>query len=163
MKTPKNLILNTQKYRKTKKGVLTNSYNHQKQRRKVNYSLKEFQNKFLTNKKFIRLFNEWIKASCIRELKPTIDRISSKKGYVKDNIQMLTWAENRFKQRMETKIFRAKKCYMGLNGKIVKVFNSQWEAIKKTGLSQGNLSMALNGKRKTCGGYNWSYDFRNNW
>ena len=41
MKTATNLIQNTQKYRKTLKGILTNSYNHQKQRREVKYSLKE--------------------------------------------------------------------------------------------------------------------------
>ena len=157
MKTPSNLLQNTQKYRKTKKGVLTNSYNHQIQRRDVKYSLKELQDKFLNNKRFIRLYNEWLKSNCKKELKPTIDRINCKKGYNLMNIHILTWAENRYKQRMETKLFRAKKCYMHLNGKIIKIFASQWMAIKETGLSQGNLSEALNGKRRTCGGYNWSY------
>ena len=157
MKTSINLIQNTQKYRKTAKGVLTNSYNHQKQRKKVEYSLSELHNMFLNNKRFIRLYNEWLKSSCIKELKPTIDRIDCRKGYTKDNIHILTWAENRYKQRMETKLFRAKKCYMYLNGKIIKTFSSQWKAIRATGLSQGNLSEALNGKRRTCGGYNWSY------
>ena len=158
MKTNINLIQNTQKYRKTPKGVLTNSYSHQKQRRYVGYSLNELQNKFLNNKRFLRLHNEWLKSGCKKELTPSVDRINCKKGYTIDNIHILTWSENKYKQRMETKIFRAKKCYMHINGKIVKVFTSQWEVVKKTGLAQGNLSMALNGKRRTCGGYNWSYD-----
>jgi len=152
------LLENTRRYRKTRKGVLTNSYNHQKERRKVEYSLKEFQEKFMDNKRFIRLHKEWLKSGCKKEMKPTVDRMNCTKGYTLNNIQILTWAENRYKQRMEFKLIRAKKCYMHLNGKIIKIFNSQREAIIKTGLSQGNLSEALNGKRRTCGGYNWSYE-----
>ena len=30
-------------------------------------------------------------------------------------------------------------------------------AVIKTGLSQGNISSCLNGKRKFCGGYEWKY------
>lgn len=156
-KTNTQLLKNTAQYRKTPKGLLTNSYNHQKNRKKTEYSLRELQDSFIKNKRFERLFKEWQKSGYKKEMKPTVDRIDCLKGYTLKNIQVLTWAENRYKQRMELKRIRARKCYMCLNGKVIKVFGSQREAVLKTGLSQGNLSEALNKKRRTCGGYNWTY------
>jgi hypothetical protein len=80
------------------------------------------------------------------------------KGYELNNIQILTWAENRYKQRFELKRIRARDVYMILDNKIIKVFKSVSNAVRATGLAQGNISSCLTGKRKTCGGYSWSYD-----
>ncbi len=98
MKSQENILNNTRKYRITKKGVLTNIYNHCKNRREIEFSLKEFQGKYI------------------------------------DDIYMLK------------------------NNKVVKVFNSQREAIITTKLNQSGISMCLNGKRNTCGGYVWVYE-----
>lgn len=148
----------TEKYRRTRKGVLTNSYGHQKARRPVEYSLAEFQGAFLNDIKFNRLYGQWLNSGCNRQLKPTVDRINCKKGYTLDNIQCLTWAENRYKQRMEIKMIRARTVYMVLGDKIVNIFKSVTDAVRKTGLHQGNISSCLHGHRKTCGGYGWSYE-----
>lgn len=147
----------TQKFRKTKKGILTNSYSKQKKRKNVEYSLIELHNKFLNDKRFDRLFNEWVKSSYNKLFIPTIDRINCKKEYSLDNIQCLTWKENRYKQRMGTNIFRAKEIVCLKDGVIVFCFKSVSDAVRKTGLMQGNISSCLTGRRKTCGGYSWQY------
>ena len=101
----------TQKYRRTKKGVLTNTYSHQKSRKKVYYTLKELHKRFFSDKKFDRVFNEWRKSGYDKQHKPTIDRINYKEPYIFRNIHCLSWAENRYKQRMEIKDMRARAVY----------------------------------------------------
>lgn len=147
----------TKKFRRTKKGVLTNSYSHQKSRKTVSYSLIELHQMFLENKRFDRLYNEWVKSGYQKNKKPTIDRINCKIGYSLNNIQCLTWEENRYKQRMETNIFRAKEVVCFKEGKIVANYKSVSDAVRCTGIMQGNLSSCLNGRRKTCGGFMWKY------
>jgi hypothetical protein len=147
----------TEKFRKTKKGILTNSYSKQKTRKNVTYTLKELHLKFLNDNRFNRLFNEWVKSNYNKEFKPTIDRINCKLDYNLDNIQCLTWSENRYKQRMETNIFRAKEIICLKDNIVVNTFRSVSDAVMKTGIMQSNISSCLTGKRKTCGGYNWQY------
>ena len=150
------LLKNTQKFRETPKGVLTNMYHKMKQRREVQFSLIEFHNRFMNDKKFIRLFNEWIDSGKDKMKKPSLDRISNKRSYTVENTQMLTWAENRHKQVMERRS-RKGKVIQYLNGKQINIFKSQREAVIKTGISQGNMSECLNGKRKHCEGFEFKY------
>ena len=64
-------------------------YHHQKARNlkkgfgKIGYSLKWLQEKYLNDKLFLRLFDEWVKSGYEKSKKPTIDRINNKKGYEK--------------------------------------------------------------------------------
>ena len=163
-KTSTKLLENTQRYRKTKKGVLTNIYNKQKERSRErgfpepNYSLQELHDKFLDDNKFNRIFREWVRSGYSKEAKPTIDRIDCLKPYKKDNIQVLNWAENRYKQRFEFKRIRAKKVYKVVGNRVVNIYKSVSHAVRETGIHQGNISSCLNGRRKTAGGYRWSYE-----
>lgn len=151
------------KYRRSPKGVLTNMYNNQKVRNikkgfgEIGYSLEWFHREFLENNKFIRLFNEWVESNYSKAKKPTIDRINNKKGYTKDNIHLLTWADNRFKQSMERRS-RKGRVYQMLNGKVINIWKSQREAYIKLNLQQSMLSLALTGKCKTAYGYEWKYE-----
>lgn len=153
---------NLNKYRKTPKGVLTNMYQHQKERNikkgfgKIGYSLDWLHKKYLKDELFLRLFDEWVKSNYSKAKKPTIDRINHKKGYQKDNIQLLSWSDNRFKQIMERRS-RKGAVLQKLNGKIVKVWSSQREAWRKLHLQQSMLSQALTGKSKTAYGFTWEY------
>lgn len=152
----------TQKYRRTKKGVLTNLYDKMRRRANIknidspNFSLEEFQNRYMSDAKFLRLFEEWEKSKYKKQYKPSIDRINNKKGYLKDNIHFLSWQENRFKQTMERRSRKGKVLQI-LNGKIIKIWSSQREAYKKLKLTQTMLSSALTGKSKTAYGYVWKY------
>lgn len=145
------------KYRKTKKGVLTNSYNAMCRRRETNFSLKEFQDKYIEDRTFNRLFEDWKRHHYSHAFKPTPDRIDCLKNYSFDNLHWLSWAENRFKQRIEMQRIRAKRIYMVLNNEIVKEFNGVKQASKVMKLPQTNISSCLHKKRKTCGGYCWEF------
>lgn len=48
-----------------------------------------------------------------------------------------------------------------MGNKIIMTYSSQRMAVNKTGLSQSNLSAALNGRRNYCGGYKWKYIYEN--
>ena len=159
MHTKKEIL---EKYRKTPKGVLTNIYHHQKTRNikngfgEIGYSLKWLHDRFLNDEKYNRLFAEWVKSGYSKAKKPTIDRLNHKKGYQKDNIHLLSWSDNRFKQIMERRS-RKGAVLQKLNGKIVKVWKSQREAWRKLHLQQSMLSQALTGKSKTAYGFTWEY------
>lgn len=153
------LLKNTQRYRKTPKGVLTNMYSKMKSRNDVEFSLKEFHEMYLNDKKFLRLHGEWVKSKFSKQLKPSIDRIDCKKPYLRENINMLTWAENRYKQsKIDGKRGRKPRVYQKLNGKIIRIFQCQRQVVKELGISQPNLSSVLNGRRKYVGGYNFEYE-----
>lgn len=151
------LLENTSRFRRTPKGLLTNMYDHLKRRHEISFTLKEFHERYLSDRKFKRLYSEWVKSSFKKQYKPSLDRISNKLGYSVKNTQMLNWAENRYKQTME------RRCRKGvvlqlMGDKIVKRYKSQREAVLTTGISQGNMSMVLNGKRQTAGGYKFIYE-----
>lgn len=147
---------NVQRWRKTKRGLVTNLYSKMKSRRNVEFSL-EWIHSFSESKKFDRLFLEWVKFGYEKKFKPTIDRINCKSDYTKRNVQWLSWADNRFKQTMER---RARKGpVIQLDGlSVVARFRSQREVVKKTGIRQGNISSVLNGRRKLAGGFSWQYE-----
>ena len=44
------------------------------------------------------------------------------------------------------------------NGEYIGRFNSQTEAAKELGISQGNINSCLNNNRYTAGGYKWEYE-----
>ena len=151
------LLENTQRFRETPKGVLTNMYHKMKSRNIVEFSLQEFHDRFLNDKKFIRLFNEWIKSGKDKMKKPSLDRISNKKHYTVSNTQMITWAENRHKQVMERRS-RKGRVIQYLNGEEIAIYRSQREAVLKTGVSQGNLSAHMNGKRPHVEGFTFKFE-----
>jgi glutamate dehydrogenase/leucine dehydrogenase len=69
---------------------------------------------------------------------------------------MLTWAENRYKQSMERRSRKGKVAQI-MGNKIIRIFDSQREIVRELGISQGNLSAALNEKRNYCNSYKWKY------
>jgi hypothetical protein len=146
---------NTQKWRKTKRGLVTNLYHKMRSRHPVDFDLNYFHD-FANCKKFDRLYNEWVKSNFCKQFKPSIDRISNKGIYSKENIQWLTWSENKFKQGMETR-HKSPPVNQILGDKIIKTYKSQNDVVIKTGICQSNISDALNGKRKLCRGYKWEY------
>ena len=134
-------------------------YDHMRRRHSVSFTLKEFHSMFLSDKKFIRLYDEWVKGNYNKQLKPSLDRIDCKRPYTKDNIQMMTWAENRFKQsKLDGKRGRKPSVLQLLGNKVIKRFSSQRQVIKELGIPQGNLSSVLNGRRHTVHGYRFVYE-----
>lgn len=149
-------VNHTKNYRKTKKGLVTNLYHKMKQRNTVDFEL-SFLHTFCQCKKFDRLFAEWVRSNYHKDFKPTIDRISNKKGYTVRNIQWMSWRDNRYKQTMERRRRKQKVLQTTLNGEFIKIHFSQREACKRTGLSQGNISLVLSGKRNHCNNQVFKY------
>lgn len=46
---------------------------------------------------------------------------------------------------------------LDLNGNVVKIYNSSRQASLELGISQGNISLCCNGKRRTTNGFKWKY------
>ena len=42
-------------------------------------------------------------------------------------------------------------------GELIKIWESQSEASKETGIERSNINACCNGKIKTAGGYRWSF------
>jgi hypothetical protein len=147
------------KFHRTKKGVLTRMYNSMKRRHPIEFSLKEFHNRFLTDKKYIRLFDEWVKHKYNIEYKPSIDRIDYRKPYTVRNTHMLTWKENSFKQKhTDMKFGMTPRVIQLKDNKIIRIFRSQGHCAKQLGIAQSSLSYVLNGTRNHVGGYQFIYE-----
>lgn len=145
----------TRQWRKTPRGLVTNLYHKLKERNSVEFDL-EWLHQFADCLKFDRLFREWEQSGFHKDKKPSIDRISNKIGYRKTNVQWLTWAENRFKQSMERRSRKGAVAQIKDN-KVLKIYKSQRQAVLVTGISQGCMSMCLNGQRPKAGGYVWRF------
>ena len=44
-----------------------------------------------------------------------------------------------------------------LDGNLINTYESLTESVRQTGCNLGNISSCCLGKRKTCGGFRWSY------
>lgn len=160
MKSQHKQVEYTKKWRKTRRGMVTNLYHKMKGRCQVDFALEDL-HKFAECKKFNRLFVEWEKSNYNKQFKPSIDRISNKKHYTIRNIHWQTWAENRFKQTMERRV-RKYPVLQKMGDKVIKKYRSQRYAVRETGLCQSGISSCLNGRYKTCGGYTWEYEIIGN-
>ena len=86
--------------------ILYNSQKYSSKRRRHNppdYTCKDLERWFSHSKKFKRLYEAWVRSSYKKELKPSIDRLDWRKPYTKDNIQLMTWGENKEKGVKEKK------------------------------------------------------------
>lgn len=147
----------TKIYRRSPKGVLTNMYDHMRRRHPVAFSLIEFHERFLSDKKFLRLHSEWVKSGYQKERCPSLDRINCKLPYTVANTQMMTWGENRFKQTMERRSRKGPVLHIH-NGAVVARYKSQKEAVQANGLSQGLVSAVLTGKKISTKGFVFVYE-----
>jgi uncharacterized protein Veg len=150
---------NGSEYKKTPIGVLKNMYWKISKRHKTDFTIDEFIDRFINHKKFLRLHSEWRKSDCLTKLKPSLDRINPNIHYTVANTQMITWGENRHKQRMELKRDRGRHVYQSKNGVLIKTYKSQRQAvIENDEFKQQSLSHCLTGNTKTAYGFEWSYE-----
>ena len=153
----------TKKYRKTKKGVLTNIYGKIKTRNKkkfgeeLNFTLKQFQEKYIDDKKFISAYNAWVKSNYEYYKKPSVDRINPDKPYIFENMQFMTWEENREKGEKERARVTTSVSMFDLSGNHIKDFESIKQAVNETGLNQSGITSCCCGRYKYTGGYVFRY------
>lgn len=153
----------TRRFRRTPKGVLTNLYSKMRERTKRNglekmdFSLKEFHETFLCDDQFLEIYQEWVESGFDTYKKPSVDRKDNEKGYSRNNIQILSWEENRRKGDAENSRVTTPIIMFDKNGNKAAEFESIKFAVEVTGFSQGNISMCCQGKREHVHGYKFRY------
>lgn len=155
-------------YRKTPKGLLVGMVKAQKHNSKerglppIAYTSKELCDWLLDNDDYIKMFNRWEDSGYASGLTPSIDRLDDYKGYSFDNIQLLTWDENRAKGHKDRREGRNNKQSRTVIATCLRT-GSETEhysissAAESLNISAGNIGSVCVGRRNKCGGYYWRY------
>lgn len=155
-------------YRETPKGLLVNIAKSQKHNSKergfkpVAYTSSELCERFLNDSRYIELFNDWKESGFKNGLSPSIDRIDDYRGYSLDNIQLMTWDENRAKSHIDSIEGRNRKRLRAVISTCIKTGEEEeWYSISNASrtlkISSGNIGSVCSGTRNKCGGYRWRY------
>lgn len=152
-------------HQKTVGGLISRIYSNQKKAsKKRNHEMPKYKrddlyNWLKDNDKFKNIYNNWVESNYCKELTPSIDRINDYKGYAFDNIQIMTWGENRKKSYIDK--------INGINNKnnkaIIKCdklgnelceYHSMSEAGRQNNIGNGDISLACK-TGKIRGGFKW--------
>jgi len=151
-------------YKKTKKGVLTVAHNHQREMSvkrghpMPNYSLAILHELFMDCPVFNSLYDSWVASGYDTNLRPSFDRKDCTKPYTLDNLQLMTWADNKLKGRSELiKTRRTQVIMCDLEGKELQRFDSTKEAALVSGCHQSSITQVCQGKLFQTSGYKWKY------
>lgn len=119
---------------------------------------------------FFKLFKEWKENNYIADLVPSIDRINCMKPYFFENMQLLTWKQNKEKyNNIERRKYGFENCkqmvyktqkrvqQLDMNGNFIKEYNSLSEASRQNNITTSCICECCQGKRKSTKGYRWKY------
>lgn len=162
--------IETKERQKTKIGLVSKIYSSQRNNsRRRNHSVPSYSNKELSHwifdqDLFYILYNEWVDSGYKKEKSPSVDRIDDFKGYSFDNIQLMTWGENKDKGHKDCKDgigTCGERCKAVLQYDMKMNFISEYysthDALRKTGINQGNISAVCLNKRPHAGGFIWRH------
>ncbi len=153
---------------RTKKGVVRTIYNTQKQNSAIRghslptYTEKDLRLWLYAQPEFHRLYDNWKRLDYQKDYKPSVDRKNDYVGYTMDNIQLMTWIENRDKAHRDminginTKSSKAVLQYDKEHNLIAEYF-SMHEAERQTDCNIGGICNCCKGVFKTSGGFIWKY------
>jgi len=160
----------TDKYQKTKKGLTTGIYNHQKTHSKTRghkppeYSLKELRDWLFSQTLFHELYNDWKSSGYEKNLRPSVDRKDDDIHYMFNNLELKTWGENNakgHKNRKEAISTQGSICKavikLSLDGEHICEYISQHQASRDTGIYQDYISKCCRGYKQNAGGYRWIF------
>jgi len=106
------------------------------------------------------LHADWVASDYSRLLAPSCDRINDYKPYTLDNLQLMTWNENKLKGESDrkngiliTSQMRAVNQYK-LDGTFVREYHSVNEAGRR---ASGDIIACCKGRVKSAGGFKWKY------
>ena len=157
-------------YLKTKDGVIARIFGAQRSNSKrrghnlPTYTKKELSNWLLNDWLFNLLYNNWVNCGYFKNTTPSVDRIDDSKGYSFDNVQLMTWGENRAKQsvdmrngKLNTIVPHKAVLQFTKNGKFIKEYVSASEASRQIGSKSSHISECCNSKLKSSNGYVWKF------
>ena len=124
------------------------------------YSKSDLIDWLFSQKLFHTLYSEWVMSGFDKDLIPSIDRKCDDVHYCMNNIQLMTWRENRTKGHSDRRNGVNTSLSMAVEqftkgGEFVASFVSFKEAERITGVSNSHISKVCKGKRKTAGGFIW--------
>jgi len=156
--------------RRTKKGLVADIYDSQKQRSKTRghtpptYTLFGLRQWFKSSAVANALYDTWVLSGYAKNLRPSIDRLNDDKGYSFDNIQLMTWGENMAKANTDVKSGKIKArnkavIQLDLDGNLIAEHHSASEASRTTNIGQTLISGCCNNstRNKTAGGFKWKH------
>ena len=158
----------SERYYKTKKGVVTAIYRDQRSSSKKrkhpmpNYSNKELREWLFSQKRFHELYDTWEASGYINDLRPSCDRIDDYQPYTLDNLRIVTWRDNMYRHYEDVKNGLNNKrskavLQFTLDGEFVAEYYSQAEAGRRVKINPKHISSVCIGKRKTTGGFIWKF------
>jgi hypothetical protein len=126
------------------------------------YSKSEFKKWILNTPNFKNLYDNWSTSGYLKELIPSVDRLDDYKPYTFDNIQLITWGENRKKSNLDRREGRNNKRSRGVRqftkeGILIASYYSMAHAANETGVHKGFIWRGCRGKNTHGGGFIWRY------
>ncbi len=161
--------IRSKQYNKTKEGLIKYMYRQEiygskkRNHHLPTYTKKEFKEWLYSQTKFHKLFDNWKRLDYQKDYIPSVDRKDDSIGYTMDNIQLMTWAENKVKadqDRISGKLItlqNKKVNQYSKNGYILAEYHSLKDAERGTGVSRTSISKVCKGELKTAGGYIWKF------
>jgi hypothetical protein len=167
IKTLKKEIKTSNKINKSIKNVTGTMYNEIRRRSRdkgyiiPTYTLTEFR-EWLNLNNFNKIYNNWIKNKYVKDFKPSINRIDPYKGYDFNNIELMTWKENRetyYNNKLNGINNKTSKAVLqyDLNGDFIKEYYSIGKANRETNIDRSGISGCCNNRLKNAGGYIWKF------
>lgn len=117
---------------------------------KLPYEKEAFIERYLKHHDFIVLWDEYNRQDKPKELAPSIDRINPRLGYFFENMNFVSWEENKTKGYSELRMMRGVpiEVYELGNNEMLMKFDSIQDAAEYTNLPQSNIVKNLNGDRE---------------
>lgn len=160
------------KHGRTKAGLTSRMYFNQvynsRKRGHIEpeYSLALLREWIYGQKKFTLLYEDWVSSKYKQDLSPSIDRLDNSKPYSFDNIELVTFKENKNRYYnnvasgvdVNTGLLNGGHCKVSqysLDGRYIASYKSMSEAARKVGCSQANISACCSGKLNKTGGFIW--------
>ena len=144
------------KFIRNKHGLIVKIFNKQRHKSIERghphpaYTFLELKKWIMSQKLFHSLFETWEQSNYFSDLIPSVDRINDEDYYHFDNIQLMTWAENRGKRSKKINQFSK-------DGILINTFKSVTKASKELKISRTAISSCLIGNTKSSGGFVWKY------
>lgn len=129
------------------------------------YSKDELYHWITSQPHFNTLYDSWVDSNYASDLRPSCDRLDNTIGYSFENIELVTWKENKLRANLDVV-----DCKLMLNqtevyqystrGHFISYHKSIADACRNDAtLDQRNITSCCQGKIPTAYGYFWSYSF----
>lgn len=161
-------------YTKSLKGLCKKIYFHQirncdaRNHPRPTYTSKELEAWINSDSTRLQVYTAWVASAYDPELIPSVDRLDNNKSYSFDNIELVTWKENkdRARQDIKTKVLPNSGLlndghrdvdYFSENGSYLGTFISLSEAARILNLDHRKISRACSTKHMWYANYFWAY------